>query len=183
MKQTSKKLTPQEFCSLYLPNNWCEKDLQMYCQRVLKMRRGFGIFPPRDEVVIKTPGTTKGRRSDLETWSTIYEVKCFLDYDKIYHAIAQTELYRHYGRKVAGIFPKQRVVIGVAPPQDELYRSAKNLAKDFSSIRGITVIFINENPEWHMNNARGETVNKALLGIVIFLSLMVGTFLLVILFK
>lgn len=147
------------------------------------MRRGLGIFAPADEVAIKTPGTTKGRRSDLETWSTIYEVKCFLDYDKIYHAIAQTELYQHYGRKILGIFPKQRVVIGVAPPQHDLYQSAKNLAKDFSSIRGISVIFINESPEWHMSNARGETVNKTLLGIVIFLSLTIGVFLLVILFR
>jgi len=204
MKTTSKKLTPQEFCSLYLPSNWCEKDLQMYCQRVLKMRQGLGIFAPADEVHITTPSTQ--RRSDLETWTTIYEVKCFLDYDNIYHAIGQTEIYSFYGSKIFGLgflnkipglckfriiqkisrlgfIKKRRVVIGVAPPQAELYRSAKNLAKDFSSIRGITVIFINEHPGWHVNSARGETVNKALLGSVAFLSLTIGVFLLVILFR
>lgn len=179
----SKKLSPQEFCSLYLPSNWCEKDLQLYCQRVIKIRHGFGLLMPADEVSIKTPGTTKGRRSDLETWSTIYEVKCFLDYDKIYHAVAQTELYSYYGSKIFGVIPKRRVVIGVAPPQYELYNSAKNLAKDFSSMRGITVLFINEHPQWHMNGARGESVNKVLLGIILFLSLAIAVFLLIICLK
>jgi hypothetical protein len=179
----SHKLSPQEFCATYLPPNWCERDLQMYCQRVIKNRQGMGIFAPPDEVNIPTPGTKKGRRADLATPLTVYEVKCWLDYDKIYHAVAQTELYARYGGKILWIIPKRRVVIGVAPTGVDEYRSAANLAKDFSSLRGVKVVFINEHPEWHLNSARQVEVNKILLGAVLFLSVVLGVAVITILLR
>lgn len=180
-KTKGRKLTPQEFCATYLPPSWCERDLQLYVQRVIKQRFGLGIFQPPDEVVIPTPGTKKGRRADLATWFTVYEVKSFLDYDKIYHAVAQTELYVRYGAKIL-FFKKRRVIIGVAPAGEDYY-SAANLKKDFSALHGIKVIFINEAPEWHLNNARSTDVNKWLLIAVIGLSVILGLILFKVLIK
>lgn len=177
----SRKLTPQEFCDKYLPANWCEKDLQMYCQRVIKVKRGFGILQPPDEVVVPTPNSK--RRIDLATWLTVYECKCWLSYDNIYHAVAQTELYARYGGKLLGIIPKQRVVIGVAPPGHQDYQSASRLAKDFSNLKGIKIVFINECPEWHLNNLHATDSSKILLGVIAFLLLFIIAFIAVALIR
>lgn len=176
-----RKLTTQEFCSKYLPANWCEKDLQLYCQRVIKIKRGMGLFKPPDEVVIPTPNSK--RRADLTTWLSIYEVKCWLTYDNIYHAVAQTELYARYGSKLLGVVNKRRIIIGVAPPSADDYKSAVRLAKDFSNLRGIKVIFINECPEWHVDSLSGGDSTKLLIGIIGFLLLFIVVFVAVILIK
>lgn len=167
----SGKLTSQEFCGKYLPPNWAERDLQTYCQRVLRQRRGMGIFLPPDEVVIPTPNSR--RRADIATLTAIYEVKCWLSYDNIYHAVAQTELYMRYGGKIIGVIPKQRVIIGVAPIDYNDYQSALRLAKDFSNLKGIKVIFINECPEWHLHSMENFNANKYLLWIIYLLSLFI----------
>jgi hypothetical protein len=179
-KKNNRKLTPQEFCNKYLPANWCEKDLQMYCQRVIRTKKGFGLLNPPDEVVVPTPNSK--RRIDLATWLTVYECKCWLNYDNIYHAVAQTELYVRYGNKFMGLLRKQRVIIGVAPVSQQDYESAVRLAKDFSNLQGIKVIFINESPEWHLNSHVGDS-SKLLLSIIGFLLLFIIAFVAVVLIK
>jgi hypothetical protein len=164
-------LSPQEFCQTYLPANWCERDLQLYVQRILKSKY-INLLAAPDEVGVPTPTTR--RRIDIATWHSIYEVKCWLNYDNIYHAIAQTELYSRYGGKMLGIIPKQRVVIGVAPASHEDLRSARRLSDDFSKLRGIKVIFINEHPEWH--SAKNQSVNILLVYVIIFLVLFILSF-------
>lgn len=131
-------MTPQEFCDRYLPESWGERDLQMLLQR--KMRK-YKLLQAPDEVKIKTISTT--RRADLTTWLTVYEVKRYLTRDNIFHAVAQTELYTHYGDRLFWILPKRRVVVGLAPPDYQDYQSAVSVVRDFRAM-GIQVIFVNE---------------------------------------
>lgn len=131
-------MTPQEFCDRYLPESWSERDLQLLLQR--KMRR-YKLLQVPDEVRIKTTATT--RRADLTTWLTVYEVKRYLTRDNIFHAVAQTEMYTHYGDRLFWILPKRRVVVGLAPEEYQDYQSAVSVARDFRAI-GIQVIFVNE---------------------------------------
>ena len=173
------KLSPKEFCEKYLPTPWNERDLQLYIQRVIKQKKGAGIFQPPDEVVVKTPNSR--RRIDLGGWFTVYEVKCWLSYDNIYHAVAQTELYTRYGEKILGIIQKHRVIIGVAPADFKEYESARRLKEDFSELKGIKVIFINESPEWHLNSSGDVNVNKYLIYIIYLLFLFIASFVAVIL--
>jgi hypothetical protein len=168
---TSHKLSPQEFCSKYLPQSWCERDLQMYVQRLIKIRQGAGLFTPPDEVVVKTPNSR--RRIDLATWFEVYEIKCWLTYDNIYHAVGQSEIYARYGGKILWLIKKRRVIIGVAPTDSKEYESASRLAKDFSNLRGIKVIFINEHPEWHLMRAESFNINKYLLFVIYFMGLFI----------
>jgi hypothetical protein len=177
----SRKLTPQEFCDKFLPTPWNERDLQLYVQRVIKHRWGAGIFQPPDEVVVVTPNSR--RRIDLATLIAVYECKCWLTYDNVYHAIAQTEIYTRYGGKILGVVKKRRVVIGVAPVDFKEYQSAKRLADDFSKLRGITVIFINECPKWHLHSGGEVQVNKYLIYIIYFLILFIISFVVFILIK
>ncbi|NJN11688.1 MAG: hypothetical protein HC836_49890 [Richelia sp. RM2_1_2] len=172
------KLTPKEFCAKYLPESWCERDLQLYIQKVIRQKWGMGIWQPPDEVVVATPNSR--RRIDLATPLTVYECKCWLTYDNIYHAIAQTEIYTRYGGKILGIIKKQRIVIGVAPIDFKEYESARKLAKDFSNLKGIKVIFINECPEWYLQHSE-HSANKYLLYIIYFLCLFIASFITVVL--
>lgn len=175
----SNHLTPQEFCSKYLPPTWSERDLQTYIQKVLARKR-LGLMP-RDEVAIATPHSR--RRADISTWSTVYEVKCWLTYDNIYHAIAQTELYTRYGDNMFLFIPKSRVVIGVAPYDYKEYESASRLAKDFSNLAGIKVIFINECHEWHLSGKNDTATNQLLLMIIGLLVLFIVSFVVVTLIR
>lgn len=131
-------MTPQEFCDRYLPESWGERDLQLLLQR--KMRK-YKLLQAPDEVRIKTVATT--RRADIQTWLSVYEVKRYLTRSDIFHAVAQTELYTHYGDKLFWIVPKRRVVVGIAPPEYQEYQSAVSVARDFRAM-GIEVIFVNE---------------------------------------
>lgn len=165
------KLTPQEFCKMYLSEPWAEKDLQMYIKRCLRSKSWFTKlvqFSVLEEERIKTSCTT--RRADLSTWNTIYEVKCYLDYDTIYHAVAQTELYAYCGKKIWGIKRKKRVVIGLAPLQGDSYIAASRLAKDFRAM-GIQVIFINEEPIWHHTGNASQINNYLVIAVFILLGL------------
>jgi len=159
-----------EFCDRYLRDGWCERDLQMLIQKQLRHR---GMFLAPHEVRIKTPTAT--RRIDLTTWLCNYEVKKWLTRDEIFHAVAQTELYNHYGPKLLWIIPKRRVIVGLAPTNPRDYEAARKVAKDFRAM-GVSVIFVNET---------GLTLNspelKTLIGILalIFCSVAMLSFLLV----
>lgn len=131
-------MSSQEFCDRYLPDSWGEKDLQLLLQRKMKKYR---LLQVPDEVRIKTVATT--RRADLTTWLTVYEVKRYLTRDNIFHAVAQTELYTHYGEKLFWVIPKRRVVVGLAPLDYQDYQSAISVARDFRAM-GVEVIFVNE---------------------------------------
>ena len=131
-------MTPQEFCDRYLPESWGERDLQLLLQR--KMRR-YKLLQAPDEVRIRTTYTT--RRAAISTWLSVYEVKRYLTRSDIFHAVAQTELYTHYGDKLFWVIPKRRVVVGLAPPEYQDYQSAISVARDFRAM-GIEVIFVNE---------------------------------------
>lgn len=146
-----------EFCDRYLPNDWCERDLQLLIQRRLKR---FGLLSAPDEVRIKTPTST--RRIDLATWLCNYEVKKWLTRENIFHAVAQTELYNHYGPKLLWIIPKRRIVVGLAPTEFSEYEAARKVAEDFRSM-GVNVVFLNE-----------TDLNKSVeLGVLAFLLLIV----------
>ena len=175
------KLSPKDFCEKFLPSPWNERDLQLYIQRVIKQRQGMGIFQPPDEVVVTTPNSR--RRIDLATWFTVYEVKCWLTYDNIYHAIGQSELYTRYGGKILGVIPKYRVIIGVAPYEFKEYESAKRLAEDFSNLKGIKVVFVNESPEWHLGSGGNVNINKYLVYTIYFLILFIVGFVVAVLIK
>jgi hypothetical protein len=179
MRKTSRELSPSEFCNKYLPPNWAERDLQLYVQRVIKARQGLGLYQPPDEVKVKTPNSK--RRADLATPITIYEVKCFLTYDNIYHAVGQSELYARYGSKILWFIKKRRIIIGVAPTEE--YQSASRLAKDFSSLRDIKVVFINECPEWHLDNFQSVNWVKILLAIIGLLILFIVAFVAIVLVR
>ena len=131
-------MSSEEFCDRYLPESWGERDLQLLLQR--KMRR-YKLLQAPDEVRIRTTCTT--RRADLVTWLTVYEVKKYLTRDNIFHAVAQSEMYVHYGHKLFWIIPKRRVIIGLAPTEYQDYQSAVSVAKDFRAM-GVNVIFVNE---------------------------------------
>lgn len=131
-------MSPQEFCDRYLPESWGERDLQLLLQR--KMKR-YKLLQAPDEVRIKTLVTT--RRADLATWLTVYEVKRYLTRDNIFHAVAQTEMYTHYGDRLFWFIPKRRVVVGLAPEEYQDYQAALSVARDFRAM-GIQVIFVNE---------------------------------------
>ncbi|MFN6565635.1 hypothetical protein [Dendronalium sp. ChiSLP03b] len=127
-----------EFCDRYLPDYWAERDLQLLIQK--RLQRWWFLAAP-DELVIKTPSTS--RRIDITTWLTVYEVKKWLTRDNIFHAVAQTELYTFYGPKLLWMFPKRRVVVGLAPTELSEYEQAARVARDFRRM-GIEVIFLNE---------------------------------------
>ncbi|MBD2060772.1 hypothetical protein NDI37_22010 [Funiculus sociatus GB2-A5] len=131
-------MNSDEFCDRYLPDDWCERDLQLLIQKRL---RRFGLLAAPDEVRIKTPTAT--RRIDLATWLCNYEVKKWLTRENIFHAVAQTELYNHYGPKLLWIIPKRRVVVGLAPSDPYDYEAARKVAEDFRAM-GIKIVFINE---------------------------------------
>lgn len=131
-------MNSDEFCDRYLPDDWCERDLQLLIQKRL---RRFGLLAAPDEVRIKTPTAT--RRIDLATWLCNYEVKRYLTRENIFHAVAQTELYNHYGPKLLWIIPKRRVVVGLAPSDPYDYEAARKVAEDFRAM-GINIVFINE---------------------------------------
>lgn len=131
-------MSSEEFCDRYLPESWGERDLQLLLQR--KMRT-YKLLQAPDEVRIKTFCTT--RRADLATWLTVYEIKKYLTRDNIFHAVAQSEMYVHYGDKLFWIIPKRRVIVGLAPTEYQDYQSALSVAKDFRAM-GIDVIFVNE---------------------------------------
>ena len=175
-----KKLSPREFCEKYLPQNWNERDLQAYIQRVIK-KKYQNIFTPPDEVAVTTPNSR--RRIDIATPTAVIEVKCWLTYDNIYHAVAQTEIYARYGSKILGIINKKRIVIGVAPVDSKEHGSARRLAEDFSALKGIKVIFINECPEWHLQGSESTNINKFLVYIIYFLVLFIIGFVTVILIR
>ncbi|KAB8318259.1 hypothetical protein SD81_017040 [Tolypothrix campylonemoides VB511288] len=126
-----------EFCDRYLPSIWAERDLQLLIQK--RLRRWWLRAP--DEVQVRTPASL--RRIDIATWLTIYEVKKWLTRDNIFHAVAQTELYSHYGTKLFWVIPKRRVIVGLAPTDPIDYDQAVRVAKDFRRM-GIEVIFLNE---------------------------------------
>ncbi len=131
-------MNSDEFCDRYLPDGWCERDLQLLVQKRL---RRFGLLAAPDEVRIKTP--TAVRRIDLATWLCNYEVKRYLTRDNIFHAVAQTELYNYYGPKLLWIIPKRRVVVGLAPSDAYEYEAARKVAEDFRAM-GVNVVFLNE---------------------------------------
>jgi hypothetical protein len=165
------KLSPREFCQAYLPEPWAEKDLQAYIKRCLCSKSWATKiikYSVLEEERIKTSCTT--RRADLSTWNTVYEVKCYLDYDTIYHAVAQTELYAYCGSKIWGIKRKKRAVIGLAPPQEDNYISASRLARDFRAM-GIQVIFINEDSAWHHTGNTSEINNYLVIAVLVLLGL------------
>ena len=159
-----------EFCDRYLRDGWCERDLQMLVQRQLR-QRGMVLAP--HEVRIKTPTAT--RRIDLATWLCNYEVKKWLTREAIFHAVAQTELYNHYGPKLLWIIPKRRVVVGLAPTDPRDYEAARKVAEDFRAM-GIQIIFVNET-DLTLNSPE----LKILIGILalIFCSVAVAFYLLV----
>ncbi|WP_414589876.1 hypothetical protein [Scytonema sp. PCC 10023] len=126
-----------DFCSRYLPAIWAERDLQLLIQKRL---RRYWLKAP-DEVQVKTPASL--RRIDIATWMTVYEVKKWLTRDNIFHAVAQTELYTHYGTKMFWVIRKRRVILGLAPTEPMDYEQAVRVARDFRKM-GIEVIFINE---------------------------------------
>lgn len=126
-----------EFCYRHLPEVWAERDLQLLVQK--RLRRYW--LKATDEVQVRTPASL--RRIDIETWLTIYEVKKWLTRDNIFHAVAQTELYSHYGTKLFWVIPKRRVIVGLAPTEPADYDQATRLARDFKKM-GIEIIFINE---------------------------------------
>lgn len=131
-------MTPQEFISLYLPYDWAERDLQLLIQSQIK-KGGFLSAPAEQR--IKTQATS--RRSDLETWLTRYEIKRFLTYDNLFHALGQLYLYDAYGTKLLWLFPKFKCIAGIAPTDPEEYKAAKKLAVDIRGM-GIRVWFVNE---------------------------------------
>lgn len=139
---SSTKMTPQEFELNFLPADWKEQDLQH-----LLYRRMRAIAPWYTGVETRIQTATTTRRADISNWFCVYEVKKYLTRDAIFHAVAQTELYAKFGRKILWIIPKQRVVIGVAPRDYLDYKSAVTVAEDFRKM-GIGVIFINESPNW-----------------------------------
>lgn len=145
-------MTPREFAAQYLPESWGERDLQLLVQRRI---RSWGFLQCPDEVNIKTPSTT--RRSDLETWYARYELKKELNYDNLKSALGQLYLYNHYGSKIFGFIPKQKLIIGLAPSEWGEYQSAAKLAIDIQKM-GIKVIFINEQPNWHSSQLKGWQV-------------------------
>lgn len=145
----------------------------------MKARFYLGLYTPPDEQNVKTPNSK--RRIDLATPTTIYECKCFLTYDNIYHAVGQSELYMRYGAKILWFIKKRRVIIGVAPTED--YQSASRLAKDFSALRGIKVVFINECSEWHLDNFQSVNWVKILLAIIGLLILFIVAFVAVVLIR
>jgi hypothetical protein len=151
------KITSQEFCARFLPQNWKEADLQQHIRQQLK-KGGLLIAP--EENRIKTKSAT--RRSDVETWLIRYEVKKWLTYENIYRAAGQLLLYRAYGRKILWVFNKREVIIGLAPvptpDNPNAYWEALKLARDFRAI-GIEVIFINEAPEW-LDTRMGLSLEK-----------------------
>ena len=173
-KATNCPLTSEEFCQKYLPTQWAEKDLQLYIQRVLQSKWINLRYAP-DEVPVHT--ATARRRIDISTWHSIYEVKCFLTYDNIYHAVGQSELYCRCGSKIGGFIRKRRVIIGVAPTDYKELLSAAKLADDFNKLKGIKIVFINCHPEWHIERYASNRVNKWLVYAVIFLLLFICSFL------
>ncbi|MBD1836141.1 hypothetical protein H6F61_26515 [Cyanobacteria bacterium FACHB-472] len=142
----------------------------MLIQKQLRQR---GMFLAPHEVRIKTPTAT--RRIDLATWLCNYEVKKWLTRDEIFHAVAQTELYNHYGPKLLWIIPKRRVIVGLAPISPREYEAARKVAEDFRAM-GVSVIFVNET-----GLALNSPELKTLVGILalIFCSVTMLSFLLV----
>lgn len=145
-------MNPQEFARNYLPEPWGERDLQLLIQRRIK---SWGFLQCPDEVKIKTKATT--RRSDLETFWARYELKKELNYDNLKSALGQLYLYNHYGSKILGFIPKRKVIIGLAPSEWGEYQSAAKLAIDIQGM-GIKVIFLNEQPNWHLSRLKGWQV-------------------------
>ena len=166
-------LTSEEFCQKYLQTQWAEWDLQLYIQNILRSKWINLKYAP-DEVTVHT--ATAKRRIDIATWHSIYEVKCFLTYEKIFHAVGQSELYCRCGGKIFGLVRKRRVIIGVAPADDKELRSAAKLADDFNKLRGVKIVFINWHSEWHVKN-KSNRVNKFLAYTVAFLLLFIFAFL------
>jgi hypothetical protein len=143
-------LTTQQFETEYLPPNWEEKHLQLYIQKKLKR---YNLIAAPDEVKVKTPSCK--RRIDLCLTVPVlgaianYEVKKYLTYDSIFHAVAQLELYGHYGGKILGLVPRHRIVIGLTPADPKEYQKAERLAQDFRGM-GISVVFANQCNNWHI---------------------------------
>jgi len=159
-----------EFCDRFLGDGWCERDLQMLIQKQLRQR---GMLLAPHEVRIKTPTAT--RRIDLATWLCNYEVKKWLTREAIFHAVAQTELYNHYGPKILWVIPKRRVVIGLAPSDPRDYEAARKVAEDFRTM-GVNVIFLNET-ELRFNSP--ELKILIVLLALIFCSVAIASYLLV----
>lgn len=63
--------------------------------------------------------------------------------------MAQTELYTHYGKKTFWVIPKRRVIIGLAPYDQQEYQQAVRVAEDFRKM-GIEIIFINESLDFQV---------------------------------
>lgn len=132
-----------DFCNRYLPSVWTERDLQLLIQKRL---RRYWLKAP-DEVQVKTPASLP--RIDIATWLSVYEVKKWLTRDNIFHAVAQTELYTHYGKKTFWVIPKRRVIIGLSPYDPQEYQQAVRVAEDFRKM-GIEIIFINESLDFQV---------------------------------
>lgn len=130
-----------DFKEKYLHAGYSEFDLQ---QLVKAHISSHGIVC-RDEVRIKTPATT--RRSDLETWRLRIELKRELTYENIKSALGQLYLYDHYGSKILGFIPKQKVIMGVSPIERGELEAARKLAKDIRGM-GVRVVFLDEEPRW-----------------------------------
>jgi hypothetical protein len=155
----------KEFAEKFLPQGYGERDLQLLIQR--RIRR-WGFLRGPDEVKIKTRSTV--RRSDLETWCTRYEIKRELDYSSLKSALGQLYLYNHYGSKILGFIPKKKVIIGLAPHDEQERQSALKLAVDIEGI-GVRVIFLNEFPNW-----RESTVSASQIKVVVLVLIFVIVF-------
>jgi hypothetical protein len=150
----------REFAEKFLPQGYGERDLQLLIQRRI---RKWGFLQCPDEVKIKTPSTV--RRSDLETWSTRYELKRELDYSSLKSALGQLYLYNHYGSKILGFIPKKKVIIGLAPHDEQERQSALKLAVDIEGM-GIRVIFLNEFPNWKESPISASQIKIAILVLI-----------------
>lgn len=134
-------MNSREFAEKFLPMPYAERDLQLLVQRRIKR----GGLKCDAEVNIKTISTT--RRSDLETWYCRYELKRELNYDSLLKALGQLYIYDKYGLKILGFIPKRKCIIGLAPAEEQEFKTALKLAADIEAM-GIQVIFISEYPNW-----------------------------------
>lgn len=125
----------------------------------------------RKEQEIKTYSAR--RRSDIESYFLRVECKLFLDYDSLKSAAGQLLIYNHFGTKIFGIFPKKRIIVGLAPTdsRQNIYISSKKLALDLRKM-GIAVIYLNECPEIFVN-MKHKQIRNATIGVFFMLLIVI----------
>ena len=124
---------------MYLSNERTEKHIQQYCVLVLRSKGE----SPRTEVFCGN-----GYYADIVSGNTVYELKKILDYDNLYKAKGQGEMY-------AQLLGLQRVVLaGYLPESDREREKAQRLADQFRAV-GIEVSFLDEDPFWELTEWQG----------------------------